>query len=212
MVVGRLNRESNPVPGEKPGFKPQHKLPDGSFIDTGENNPLPTNLTQIQVAYDGASDSVKSRVMNALEVLESDAFQSSETIFEYASRIGNPTPVVLTPPKGAKGFICEMYIMAANAELVAGQGARINIIGATNQNMDIGGLQFVGEYLKTSYARQTVIWYPNASMGDLRNDVGTFETYTVPIPTPRQMTFNMDIVPTDTGGGVNIGMSVGWLT
>jgi len=43
MVVGRLNRESNPVPGEKPGFKPQHKLPDGSFIDTGETNPLPTN-------------------------------------------------------------------------------------------------------------------------------------------------------------------------
>jgi len=42
MVVGRLNRESNPVPGEKPGFKPQHKLPDGSFIDTGETNPLPT--------------------------------------------------------------------------------------------------------------------------------------------------------------------------
>ena len=42
MVVGRLNRESNPVPGEKPGFKPQHKLPDGSFIDTGEINPLPT--------------------------------------------------------------------------------------------------------------------------------------------------------------------------
>jgi len=43
MVVGRLNRESNPVPGEKPGFTPQHKLPDGSFIDTGETNPLPTN-------------------------------------------------------------------------------------------------------------------------------------------------------------------------
>ena len=42
MVVGRLNRESNPVPGEKPGFTPQHKLPDGSFIDTGEINPLPT--------------------------------------------------------------------------------------------------------------------------------------------------------------------------
>jgi len=42
MVVGRLNRESNPVPGEKPGFTPQHKLPDGSFIDTGEANPLPT--------------------------------------------------------------------------------------------------------------------------------------------------------------------------
>ena len=43
MVVGRLNRESYPVKGTMPGFTPQHKLPDGSFIDTGETNPLPTN-------------------------------------------------------------------------------------------------------------------------------------------------------------------------
>jgi len=43
MVVGRLNKESNPVKRERAGFTPQHKLPDGSFIDTGETNPLPTN-------------------------------------------------------------------------------------------------------------------------------------------------------------------------
>jgi len=42
MVVGRLNKESNPVKRERAGFTPQHKLPDGSFIDTGETNPLPT--------------------------------------------------------------------------------------------------------------------------------------------------------------------------
>ena len=42
MVVGRLNRESYPVKGTMAGFTPQHKLPDGSFIDTGEINPLPT--------------------------------------------------------------------------------------------------------------------------------------------------------------------------
>ena len=42
MVVGRLNKESNPVKRERAGFTPQHKLPDGSFTDTGETNPLPT--------------------------------------------------------------------------------------------------------------------------------------------------------------------------
>lgn len=41
--MARLNRESNPTPGEKPGFMPQHEATDGTMRNTGENNPLPVN-------------------------------------------------------------------------------------------------------------------------------------------------------------------------
>ncbi|ARK32125.1 hypothetical protein [Halalkalibacter krulwichiae] len=37
----RLLRESNPIPGEIPGFLPQHEDASGSFVVTGERNPLP---------------------------------------------------------------------------------------------------------------------------------------------------------------------------
>lgn len=45
MVSGRLNRESNPVPGEKPGFLPQHESEtSGEFVVTGERNPYPVKI------------------------------------------------------------------------------------------------------------------------------------------------------------------------
>ena len=44
-MKGRLNRESNPVPGEKPGFLPQHESTvSGEFVVTGERNPYPVKV------------------------------------------------------------------------------------------------------------------------------------------------------------------------
>lgn len=44
-MKGRLNRESNPVPGEKPGFLPQHESEtSGEFVVTGERNPYPVKV------------------------------------------------------------------------------------------------------------------------------------------------------------------------
>lgn len=44
-MKGRLNRESNPVPGEKPGFLPQHESTvSGEFVVTGERNPFPVKI------------------------------------------------------------------------------------------------------------------------------------------------------------------------
>lgn len=42
MAIGRLKRESNPLPGYEAGFLPQHERADGEFQTTGENHPLPT--------------------------------------------------------------------------------------------------------------------------------------------------------------------------
>lgn len=42
MAVGRLKKETNPLPGYEPGFLPQHERADGEFQTTGENHPLPT--------------------------------------------------------------------------------------------------------------------------------------------------------------------------
>lgn len=48
MVKGRLNRESNPIPGEKPGFLPQHESTvSGEFVVTGENNPFPVKIKNV---------------------------------------------------------------------------------------------------------------------------------------------------------------------
>ena len=43
MANGRLERESNPIQGEKPGYYPQHETNTaGEFETTGKRNPLPT--------------------------------------------------------------------------------------------------------------------------------------------------------------------------
>lgn len=48
MANGRLKRESNPIPGEIPGFLPQHESSvSGEFVVTGENNPYPTKVKNI---------------------------------------------------------------------------------------------------------------------------------------------------------------------
>ncbi|SDO79012.1 hypothetical protein [Halobacillus aidingensis] len=45
---GRLPRESNPLPGEKPGFTGSWKKTDGTYPETGEANPLPIQAVQMQ--------------------------------------------------------------------------------------------------------------------------------------------------------------------
>ena len=68
-MKGRLNRESNPVPGEKPGFLPQHESEtSGEFVVTGERNPFPVRIkntdeqaipVQLTGSYVGYSSEVK---------------------------------------------------------------------------------------------------------------------------------------------------------
>lgn len=59
MTVGRLNRESNPVPGEKPGFTPQYKNANGSFTDITPSTPLPSGnyvmKNGVWVPWDGST-------------------------------------------------------------------------------------------------------------------------------------------------------------
>jgi len=78
MVVGRLNKESNPVPGEKPGFTPQHKLPGGSFIDTGETNPLPTKDDLVYQQLDSLKQLIDDQqsLTKKVEVTNQKATQS----------------------------------------------------------------------------------------------------------------------------------------
>lgn len=46
MVKNRLNRETNPLPGEKAGFTPQHDSTGaGDFVDTSPINPLPVKMS-----------------------------------------------------------------------------------------------------------------------------------------------------------------------
>lgn len=41
-VQGRLNREANPIPGEKPGFTPQYIDEDGFAVDVTPKTPFPS--------------------------------------------------------------------------------------------------------------------------------------------------------------------------
>jgi len=52
MPSGRLLRETNPVPGEKPGFIPQHGDGNGGYVETSPSNPLPTNDAVLQSKID----------------------------------------------------------------------------------------------------------------------------------------------------------------
>lgn len=47
MVKGRMNRESNPIPGEVPGFTPQYKNSDGTFTDVTPETPYPVIDSQL---------------------------------------------------------------------------------------------------------------------------------------------------------------------
>ena len=58
MTTGRLLRESNPVPGEKPGFIPQHGDGNGNYIETNPNNPLPTSDTTLQTKMDALNQKI----------------------------------------------------------------------------------------------------------------------------------------------------------
>ena len=40
-MIGRMNREANPNPGEKAGFTPQYKDNDGNFVDVTPLTPYP---------------------------------------------------------------------------------------------------------------------------------------------------------------------------
>lgn len=71
--IGRLRRETNPVPGERPGFTPQHELEDGSFVNTGENNPYPVkvkNLPDIQKVSDGDAHFLLENIMTEVQNLK----------------------------------------------------------------------------------------------------------------------------------------------
>lgn len=63
---GRLPREENPTPGEKPGFVGSFKKSDGTYVRTGENNPLPVNgnvtLTGSTMEYYGATETERPLV------------------------------------------------------------------------------------------------------------------------------------------------------
>lgn len=73
MVKGRLKRESNPTPGTVPGFNPQHFKVDGSTVDTGENNPLPSKDVDVKAelvaikAQQAINDSAVLAKLAALE-------------------------------------------------------------------------------------------------------------------------------------------------
>jgi len=77
-MIGRLNRESNPVPGERAGFLPQHKNTDGSFLDTGKINPLPTNDDLVYQQLDSLKQLINDQqtLTKKVEVTNQKATQS----------------------------------------------------------------------------------------------------------------------------------------
>lgn len=73
MVRGRLNRESNPAPGTRPGFTPQHdSTGSGDYVNTSPQNPLPVN--------DGSVEGRLQAIENKLDsVIENGAVNSQLT-------------------------------------------------------------------------------------------------------------------------------------
>jgi hypothetical protein len=183
-----------------------------SARNDGNGNPITdVSIAQSGVGFDSNSDSFKTRVVNSVEIADSDAFQSSMLLYPISGRSATPTEVKLTPPSGAKGFIVELFIQSANAEMVAGQGARIKVTGSGHDGQPLGGLQVLGDYEYRANRRQTLIWYPGVNIGNIRND-DSYKTYVAPIPVPKEIKVVMDIIPSANAGGVVAGMTLGWLT
>ena len=89
MANGRLERESNPIQGEKPGYYPQHETNTaGEFEITGKRNPLPTTDSivlaklqemddKIQGVIDGSSPANTQLTGSKLQEQKTEADASS---------------------------------------------------------------------------------------------------------------------------------------
>lgn len=94
MANGRLKRESNPIPGEIPGFLPQHESSvSGEFVVTGENNPYPTKVKNIHEITQRL-DSLEEKIDKILDGTQPANVQLTGSMVELA-KVSNA--IIITP-------------------------------------------------------------------------------------------------------------------
>lgn len=185
----------------------QISLLKGIIKQLQDGTPVEFDLNQV---LDGSTDSLRTKIVNAVEVLEPHAFQLVEELMPMGTRRESPEPFYKTPPKGAKGVMIEAYIDTATGNFGENEGLFLNVNG------------FISEYSKMNLTLQTkaetsnnkkvtVIWYPGIdNLGDIDNSDNS--VYLMPIPLPNKIYIENKITGTfsDTQG-IRSSLSLEWL-
>lgn len=160
--------------------------------------------------YELATNSNRSKIINALELLPPDAYRASEVIYPMEKRTTEPWGVIKIPPNGARGFIVSLYVTDITGTFSDGEGIGVDVEASTgpsgNNNLWVSAAK-----VKSKWARTNILWYPGASKGDLA-ELGGRSYYVVPLSVPYSIKIAMKITGTFAEGeGVTAGVEIGWL-
>lgn len=212
MVRGRLKRESNPTPGRRPGFTPQHdSTGSGDYVNTSPQNPLPVT-----------DDSVEGRLQaieNKLDsVIENGAFKSqltgsnveqreAESLINRGVYNTNQANIRFNPPKWAKGFSLFLSIYAATGDFQNNEGLNVRLF---TRRLNSSILQLETDKTR-SVSRHQIIVYPDADLKDAKG-YGDAKVLVSSIPVPNEIRLDVLINGTmGSGEGFDMAAGVDWL-
>jgi len=166
LVKGRLNRESNPVPGEKPGFLPQHESTvSGEFVVTGERNPYPvkvknTDEQAIPVKLTG------SNVVDSQAIPFKQFYEESEQILIQRSILtSSSSGYFITPPDGAKGCVISLTVFGVTGTFQSGEGISMYLVWRQGKNsgQNVYDLTDILTPYSSDVKPSTIVIYPGAN-------------------------------------------------
>lgn len=147
--------------------------------------------------FDEATDSFKSKIVNAIEVLEPHAFQMTDELLALSNRTTSPDTIYKTPPKGAKGVMVEAYV-----ESVSSGNLSLNIGGYILNDSKLG-IELNTEQVTGNDKKIVIIWHPDAKKGESLGD----DLYVISLPLTPKIVINNVV-----SGNVKSDLNLVWLT
>lgn len=207
-VQGRLNRETNPIPGEIPGFNPQFIDDDGYATDVTPSTPFPSgNYVQTEggvwVPQKG-TDNGEAFVQLTGRKIEKEYLLSRQIRSEREGFVDR------TVPDGAIGavFVCQIY--GRTGSFGANQGLSLRVYQSTDSR-DVSGWRIWTDTTTTMNRPQMIYIYPGVSKQELTlQDGADVKAASLPV----HSMLRTEIVITGTfqeGEGFDCDAYVNWL-
>ena len=160
-VQGRLNRETNPIPGEIPGFNPQFIDDDGYATDVTPSTPFPSgNYVQTEggvwVPQKGTDNGEAFVQLTGRKVIK-------EQVFSRSIRAEDSSFGIVTVPDGAIGLDFSVSIEGVTGSFASGEGLGIEVAFRYD---DWSPTSWIHSHIRTQRTTKpgghTILIYPGA--------------------------------------------------
>jgi hypothetical protein len=157
--MSRLHRETNPTPGFSPGVLPQHEKTDGTFVVTGENNPLPT------IIY-GPDGQPLFTAEKPAHVQLTGRKVEEVILYPRAIRTSNTARAVIVP-SGAIGLIVTVMVYGVTGTFGSNQGLHLSV-GQIDNMSTLGAYRLVTNRVTSPHRLHGYI-YPGLDLSNAQN-------------------------------------------